>query len=65
MALESLVYRSYSSQSDVWSFGIVLWELFSMGANPDPGIDPEPAAFQKRLEEGLRNQKPKYAPNKM
>lgn len=24
----------YSSESDVWSFGILLWEAFSLGAIP-------------------------------
>lgn len=33
-APEVLIYSHYSTKSDVWSFGVVLWEVFSAGARP-------------------------------
>ena len=37
MALESLLNSRYSHASDVWSFGVLCWEVFSFGARPYPG----------------------------
>ena len=37
MSPESLTLGSYSSASDVWSYGVVMWEIFSYGLQPHFG----------------------------
>ena len=34
MAIESLLSGIYTESSDVWSFGVLLWEMFSYGTQP-------------------------------
>ena len=62
MAIESLRDWVFSSKSDVWAFGVVLWEIFSLGQVPYAGlaVDDE---FLRRLEHGFRMDEPELAPN--
>lgn len=34
MAPESIMYGKYTLESDVWSYGVVLWEIFTFGKQP-------------------------------
>lgn len=61
MAIESIRDRVFSTQSDVWSFGIVLWELFSLARTPYPGMETHERLYHK-LVEGYRMESPEYAP---
>ncbi|XP_058252672.1 vascular endothelial growth factor receptor 3 isoform X2 [Hemibagrus wyckioides] len=60
MAPESIFDKVYTSQSDVWSFGVLLWEIFSLGASPYPGIQID-EEFCKRLKDGTRMRAPETA----
>lgn len=59
LALESITERTFNTRTDVWSFGIFMWELFSLAAVPYPGIPIKDLVV--RLQEGYRMSRPKYA----
>ncbi|NXK10241.1 FLT3 kinase, partial [Herpetotheres cachinnans] len=60
MAPESLFERMYTMKSDVWSYGILLWEIFSLGVNPYPGIQVD-TNFYKLIQSGFKMDQPYYA----
>ncbi|XP_013384387.1 vascular endothelial growth factor receptor 1 isoform X4 [Lingula anatina] len=57
MAPESLKDCVYTVQSDVWTFGILLWEIATLGASPYPNIA-LPDLFSE-LDQGTRMSIPK------
>ncbi|XP_056648328.1 vascular endothelial growth factor receptor 1-like isoform X1 [Diorhabda sublineata] len=64
MAIESIRDRVFSTQSDCWSFGIVLWELFSLGRTPYPGMEADERLYHK-LVDGYRLDSPEYCPKEI
>ncbi|XP_075210916.1 protein kinase receptor Ret oncogene [Lycorma delicatula] len=56
MALESLADHVYTSKSDIWSFGILLWELVTLGSSPYPGVAVHNLFYLLRA--GYRMEKP-------
>ncbi|XP_062852662.1 receptor tyrosine-protein kinase erbB-3a [Trichomycterus rosablanca] len=49
MALESILFNTYTHQSDVWSYGVTVWEMMSYGAEPYSAMIPQevPDLLQK------------------
>lgn len=56
MALESIHFGKYTHQSDVWSYGVTLWEMMTFGAEPYTGI--RLAEVPDLLEKGERLTQP-------
>uniref|UniRef100_A0A8C8M0U1 receptor protein-tyrosine kinase n=1 Tax=Oncorhynchus tshawytscha TaxID=74940 RepID=A0A8C8M0U1_ONCTS len=64
MSPESIFECVYTFESDVWSYGILLCEIFSLGSSPYPGI-PVDSKFYKMIKEGYRMDAPEFAPSEM
>ncbi|XP_078009212.1 tyrosine-protein kinase Fer isoform X2 [Phascolarctos cinereus] len=62
-APEALNYGRYSSESDAWSFGILLWETFSLGVCPYPGMTNQHA--REQVEQGYRMSAPHKCPEEI
>nr|AAN87556.1 PDGFRalpha isoform 2 [Takifugu rubripes] len=61
MAPESIFDNLYTTLSDVWSYGILLWEIFSLGGTPYPGMIVD-SSFYNKIKSGYRMSKPEHAP---
>ena len=57
MSPEALFYRRYTIQSDVWSFGVLFWEIMSLGGQPYPEIGNNDNLFSY-LRNGHRMERP-------
>ncbi|XP_034999020.2 receptor-type tyrosine-protein kinase FLT3 [Hippoglossus stenolepis] len=60
MAPESIFHGMYTMKSDVWAYGILLWEIFSLGVTPYPGMKVD-HTFYSMIERGFKMECPYYA----
>lgn len=58
MAPESLYDNIYTTKSDVWSFGVLMWEIVTLGSTPYPGMSG--SEVMKKVKEGQRLDKPEH-----
>ncbi|KAI9554138.1 hypothetical protein GHT06_019410 [Daphnia sinensis] len=63
MAIESLTRREFSTSSDIWSFGVVLWEVTTLAQQPYVEIDPFEVG--RVLRDGYRLTQPINCPDEL
>ncbi|XP_046876663.1 tyrosine-protein kinase receptor UFO-like [Hypomesus transpacificus] len=61
IAIESLADRVYTTKSDVWSFGVTMWEIATRGQTPYPGV--ENSEIYDYLRQGNRLKQPLGCPD--
>jgi len=62
-APEVITHAKFSSKSDIWSFGILLWELWSGGKTPYPTFTNSQVLDEVLM--GYRLDKPKLCPQEV
>ncbi|KAG8179353.1 hypothetical protein JTE90_007625 [Oedothorax gibbosus] len=63
MAPESLFDNLYTTKTDVWSFGVLLWEIVTLGSTPYPGLSANEVI--RRVRDGFRLEKPEHCRREM
>ena len=51
-------YWLHFRKTDVWSFGVLMWEIVTLGSTPYPGMSG--SEVMKRVREGVRLEKPEH-----
>ncbi|KGL74123.1 Tyrosine-protein kinase SYK [Tinamus guttatus] len=62
-APECMNFYKFSSKSDVWSFGVLMWEAFSYGQKPYKGMKGGEVA--QMIERGERMERPEVCPTEV
>ncbi|XP_012239674.1 tyrosine-protein kinase Fer isoform X2 [Bombus impatiens] len=62
-APEALNFGKYTSLCDVWSYGILMWEIFSKGGNPYSGMSNSQA--REKIDAGYRMPAPENTPDEI
>ncbi|XP_069758528.1 tyrosine-protein kinase Fes/Fps isoform X2 [Narcine bancroftii] len=62
-APEALNYGRYTTESDIWSFGVLLWETFTLGSTPYPTMTNQQT--REEVEQGYRMSSPDCCPEEI
>ncbi|CAG0919826.1 unnamed protein product [Notodromas monacha] len=58
MAPESLYDNIFTAKTDVWSFGVLMWEIVTLGSTPYPGM--AAGDVMRKVRDGYRLEKPDH-----
>lgn len=63
MSVEAMQQMKFTLRSDIWSFGVILWEIYTYGEIPYGKI--HDLILQIKIEEGLRLEQPAECPQEL
>ncbi|CAG7726827.1 unnamed protein product [Allacma fusca] len=58
MAPEALYDNIFTTKTDVWSFGVLMWEIVTLGSTPYPGMSA--SDVMRKVRDGYRLEKPEH-----